>query len=110
MNRAIVCEIPAMGKAVVAEATVLDSDVRDIAVVENVVLGEARVVSEPSESRSHHPQMHRSPQSPLSMMDLMTLGKALVNFDIFSLIFFFFVSIDHVTLSNYFTMSDIFVS
>ncbi|XP_064117132.1 protein unc-79 homolog isoform X3 [Macrobrachium nipponense] len=75
MNRAVICEVPTMERATLAEATVVEARICDPAAVENVSTEVARIVSEPSEASSHHSQIHRSPQSPLSMMDLMTLGS-----------------------------------
>ncbi|XP_068237998.1 protein unc-79 homolog isoform X5 [Palaemon carinicauda] len=75
MNRAVICEVPTMEKATLAEATILEARVCDPAALERVTTGVARVVSEASESSTHPSQIHRSPQSPLSMMDLMTLGS-----------------------------------
>ncbi|XP_066975472.1 protein unc-79 homolog isoform X11 [Macrobrachium rosenbergii] len=75
MNRAVICEVPTMERATLAEATVVEARICDPAAVENVSTEVARIVSEPSEASSHPSQIHRSPQSPLSMMDLMTLGS-----------------------------------
>ncbi|KAK7078174.1 hypothetical protein SK128_012120, partial [Halocaridina rubra] len=65
-----------MDKAVVAQATVVEASVYESPALENITVGEARVITEMSEGSVQSSQIHhRSPQSPLSMMDLMTLGS-----------------------------------
>ncbi|XP_069937615.1 uncharacterized protein [Cherax quadricarinatus] len=62
--------------AVFAEATVVESSVYDPSVIETVVSRDSRVVPDPRGDMGRASFIHhRSPQSPLSMMDLMTLGS-----------------------------------
>nr|XP_045612898.1 protein unc-79 homolog isoform X4 [Procambarus clarkii] len=76
VKRAGAQAVPKMEEAVYAEATVEEASVYDHSVIEAVVRKDSRVVMDPRGDTGHPSYIHhRSPQSPLSMMDLMTLGS-----------------------------------
>lgn len=69
------------------EATVTETSVYDPSVIQAVNQGETRRVSEEKEGSIHSGHIHhQSPQSPLSMMDLMTLGKKIEHFIVLNVI------------------------
>ncbi|XP_071543773.1 protein unc-79 homolog isoform X4 [Panulirus ornatus] len=75
-GKAVLQEVPRKEEIAIAEVTVEESSIYDPSVIEAVVAKESRVVQD-SQGETVHPSHihHRSPQSPLSMMDLMTLGS-----------------------------------
>lgn len=78
-GKAVLQEVPKNEEVAIVEATVEESSIYDPSVIEAVVARGARVVPDLKEEtvRASHIH-HRSPQSPLSLMDLMTLGMRAV--------------------------------